>query len=117
MGVVGGTTASRYLASQHQHATSVMWLSQFHFDRFAGAVRQRDCVAGANEVQALHVFADEVALAFPLADAQDPVFHGYLKQLQQSLMPTTVMSGQCEFNNEMLVKVREACADCHRDYR
>jgi hypothetical protein len=117
LGLIGGSTTNRYLAREHQHATAVMGLSQFHFDRFAAAVRQQECATGAHEAQAMQFFANEVALAFPLADAQDAVFHGYLEQLQQALTPVAVAPDHCAFNADMLTQIRKACADCHRDYR
>jgi hypothetical protein len=117
LGLIGGSTTNRYLAREHQHATAVMWLSQFHFDRLAVAVRRQECATSANEAQAMQFFAHEVALAFPLADAQDAIFHGYLEQLQQALVPAVTAPGHCAYNDNTLTQVRKACADCHRDYR
>jgi len=116
-GLIVGSTISKYLARRHQHATSVMALTQFHLDRLSDAVRAGNCAASEQEMRTLQLFADEVALAFPLANAQDQTFHGYLAKLQSAVAPTSTPAGQCAINQARLQKIRDACDECHRDYR
>lgn len=117
LGVGAGSALARYLARQHQHATSVMTLTQFHLDRLSSAVHANNCATSEQEGQTLQLFANEIALALPLADAQDQTFHGYIAELQNALRPKPAVAGQCTFNQAALEKIRDACDACHRDYR
>jgi hypothetical protein len=65
----------------------------------------------------LQSLAGELALALPLANAQDQTFHGYIEQLKLSVEPSAQRPDQCAYDAALLKRVRDACADCHRDYR
>jgi cytochrome c556 len=122
-GMVGAMLQQRAMR-QRQHALAVMWLAQYHLQSLQAAVARRDCAVVTQSAAALHGLASELALALPLADAQDATFHGYIEQLRSAAAPgvittpaTASPTSYCADAAAMLKRVRAACADCHRDYR
>lgn len=117
LGVVGGSTVGKYSARRHQHATSAMWLAQFHLDRLADAVHTNNCTAATQEVQALGLFTEEISLAFPLATTQDATFRDYFQRLRAAVRPVTASTEQCAIDSKKAEQIRAACDACHKDYR
>jgi hypothetical protein len=115
-GVLGAMLQQRAIR-QRQHALAVMWLSQYHLQSLQGAIAKNDCAVALQSALRLRGLASELALALPLADAQDATFHGYIEQLKLATTPHEVTPGQCAYDTALLKRIREACADCHRDYR
>jgi hypothetical protein len=115
-GVVGAMVQQR-ATRQRQHVLAVMWLSQYHLQSLQEAVTKGDCAVAAQSASRLQGLASELALALPLANAQDATFHGYIEQLKSSAAPGVAAPGQCAYDAALLKRVRESCADCHRDYR
>ncbi|MGE0115431.1 MAG: hypothetical protein AB7T07_11195 [Steroidobacteraceae bacterium] len=116
LGAVLGAMTSRHFMRQRQHGLAVMWLLQSHLLSWQEAVKNNDCVAAEQAGGRLHVLAKELALAFPLADTQDVIFHSYIEKVNQVAQPVTV-AGQCDYDAARLKQMQEACDDCHRDYR
>ena len=115
-GIVGAMLQQRALR-QRQHALAVMWLSQYHLQSLQEAVNKGDCALATQSALRLQSLASELTLALPLADAQDATFHGYIEHLKLSTSPAAATAGQCAYDATLLKRVRDSCADCHRDYR
>jgi hypothetical protein len=115
-GVLGAMLQQRAIR-QRQHALAVMWLSQYHLESLQAAIAKNDCTVAAQAALRLQGLASELALALPLANAQDATFHGYIEQLKSAAAPGAAAPGQCAYDAALLKRIRAACADCHRDYR
>lgn len=122
-GILGAMLQQRAMR-QRQHVLAVMWLAQFHLQSLQAAVTKEDCVVASREATVLQGLASELALALPLADAQDATFHGYIEQLRSAAAPSAIAASatpspmaHCAYDAALLKRVRDACADCHRDYR
>lgn len=115
-GVLGAILQQRAIR-QRQHVLAVMWLSQYHLKSLQDAVTKDDCAVAAQSTLRIQSLASELALALPLANAQDKTFHGYIEQLKSAAAPGSAAPGQCAYDATLLKRIREACADCHRDYR
>ena len=122
VGVIGlliggavGTNASRYFARQHANTTAVMVLLQAHQQGWERAVQGHDCGNATRELQALQFLAGEIAVALPLADAQDSVFHQHIEKIRAVLSLPSLM--QCAASINEIKQVNEACDACHREYR
>lgn len=115
-GVLGAMLQQRAIR-QRQHTLAIMWLAQYHLKSLQGAVEKDDCAVAAQSALRLQGLAGELALALPLADAQDATFHNYIEQLKSAVAPGSAAPGHCVYDATLLKRVRDACADCHRDYR
>ena len=115
-GIVGGLIQQRVIR-QHQHPLAVMWLAQYHVESLQSAVQKGDCAVAAQSTASLQALANELALALPQATAQDAHFRGYIDQLKSAAGPGAVPAGQCAYDATLLKRIRDTCADCHRDYR
>jgi hypothetical protein len=117
LGTIVGAMLQQRAVRQRQHTLAVMWLSQYHLQALQDAVNKGDCARATQSALRLHNLAGELALALPLADAQDATFHGYIEHLKLSTSPAVATVGNCAYDAALLKRVRESCADCHRDYR
>ncbi len=117
LGSVMGALLAQRSIQQRQQPLAVMWLSQYHLQALDTAVQKGDCAVAAQSATRLQGLASELALALPMADAQDATFHGYIEQLRSAAAPGAAMAGQCAYDAALLKRVRESCAACHRDYR
>ena len=116
LGGVLGAMAQQRSIRQRQSTLAVMWLSQFHLDGLQKAVRRGDCAAAAQSADRLHMLADELPWVLPLATEQDADFRDYVEHYRKATSPAA-QAGACTYDSAMLKRVRDACADCHRDYR
>ncbi len=117
MGGVLGAMLQQRAIRQRQHVLAVMWLSQYHLKSLQDAVNKDDCAMAAQSTLRIQSLASELALALPLANAQDKTFHGYIEQLKSAAAPGSVAPGQCAYDATALKRIRGVCEDCHRDYR
>ena len=115
-GALGAMVQQRAIR-QRQHALAVMWLSQYHLQSLQDAIDKGDCAVAAQSTLRIQSLASELALALPLATAQDATFHGYIEQLKSAAAPGSVAPGQCAYDATLLKRLRDSCDDCHRDYR
>jgi hypothetical protein len=116
-GMALGSMWSRQATQRHGHQLAVMWLAQFHLQSLHSAVQTNDCVVAGRSVAHLHSLADEIALAFPKADAQDKEFHARIEQLREATQLTVGPASSCAVDAPLLSKIEGACDNCHRDYR
>jgi len=115
IGSVIGANTSRYFAAQHERSTSVMVLMQLHQQQWEQAIQNKSCVQQQGSLQALQFLAGEIAVVLPKADQQDAVFHQHIQNMQQVLsMPALA---QCASTMAEIKQVRDACDECHREYR
>ncbi|MES1146935.1 MAG: hypothetical protein ABUL52_00925 [Solimonas sp.] len=122
VGVIGlliggaiGTNGSRYFAHQHERTTAVMVLLQLHQKEWERAVQNRNCAEAAVQMQSLQYLANEISVVLPLADQQDAVFHRHVQKMKEVLSLPEMM--QCSAAVNVMKQVRDACDECHRDYR
>jgi len=116
LGALVGGTVARYSARQHQHTRAVMALAQFHLDRLEMAAQRAQCPDYALELQRLGRVYDELLQAFPLAYAQDAEFHRRADALRDALQPLAGAAADCTAAAGVK-RVRDACEECHREYR
>jgi|SRR5579863_9870309 cytochrome c556 len=117
LGVLLGGTVARYNARQHQHTRAVMALAQFHFDRLEAAAQRAQCPEYALELQRLGRVYEELLQAFPLAYAQDAQFHRRADALRDALQPVGWAADCPAAGAAGIKRVRDACDECHREYR
>ncbi len=118
LGALIGSTVARYSARQHQHTRAVMALAQFHLDRLEAAAQRAQCADYALELQRLGRLYEELLQAFPLAYAQDQEFHRRADALRDALQPSGGAAAGCAATAAAgLKRVRDACDECHREYR
>ena len=115
LGVAIGVNTNRYFTRQHEKTTAVMVLLQLHLDDLEKSVSARNCTQADDDLRSLQSFAKEIAVVLPLADQQDAVFHHHEQQLQQVLSMPAV--AQCTAGVNETKQIREACDECHREYR
>lgn len=115
IGAAIGTNTSGYFARQHEKTTAVMVMLNLHQHQWEAAMSNKDCVLAASELQSMQWLAREIAVALPLADKQDAVFHQYVQKMSEVLSSATV--NQCPGDTTSIKQVREVCDDCHREYR
>jgi hypothetical protein len=116
LGALLGSTLARYSARQHQHTRAVMALAQFHLDRLELAAQRAQCPEYELERQRLGRVHEELLQAFPLAYAQDEEFHRRADALRDALQPIPAAAADCA-SAAGVKRIRDACDDCHREYR
>ncbi len=114
-GVALGVNVNRYFAEQHERSTAVMVLLQTHLQSWEIETQAKHCEQATLELKSLHFLAHEIAVALPLADAQDQVFHQDIERLKQVL--NLASDKQCSVSMSEIKNVRDACDECHREYR
>lgn len=117
LGAIIGSAIARYNARQHQHTRAVMALAQFHLDRLGAAAQRAQCADYTLERERLGRIYDELLQAFPLAYAQDAEFHKRADALQGALRPTAGAGGDCAGAAAAVKRIRDACDECHHEYR
>src|SRR5690348_7742192 len=92
VGVIGlliggaiGTNASRYFARQHEKTTAVMVLLQLHQKEWESAVQDKNCTRADAQLHSLQFLVTEIAVALPLADQQDAIFHQHVQKMKEVL--------------------------------
>jgi hypothetical protein len=115
LGMALGVNVNRYMTHQHERTTAVMVLLQTHLDEWERAIQGRQCSQASADLTALQFLSKEIAVVLPLADNQDKVFHQYVVKLDQTL--ASVANQQCVISMADIKSVREACDECHREYR
>ncbi len=115
LGVAIGVNTNRYFMRQHEKTTAVMVLLQLHLDDLEKSVSTRNCTQADDDLRSLQSFAKEIAVVLPLADQRDAVFHHHEQQLQHVLSMPAV--AQCTTGANEIKQIREACDECHREYR
>jgi len=116
LGVVIGNTVTRYVQQQHQHTRSVMTLAQFHLDRLSAAAQAGQCPGFELERERLRRVYDELQVAFPLSLEQDAEFRKRAEALRSAL-GNDVSGPGCPTASREAKSIRDACDDCHREYR
>lgn len=117
LGIAFGSTYANRSIRQHAPQLAVMWLADFHSQALQASVQAKDCLAAAQRVARLHDVADQIALVFPKAVAQEAVFRRDLERLQQLTLPKAAAPGACAYDVELSKHIEAACDDCHREYR
>ncbi|HVY23238.1 MAG TPA: hypothetical protein VG962_07795 [Steroidobacteraceae bacterium] len=115
LGVALGVNTNRYFAQRHEKTTAVMVLLQLHLGELETASSVKNCAQADSARHALQFMAAEIPVVLPLADQQDAVFHHHVQHLQQVLSSNSSM--QCAADVSLVKQVRQACDECHRDYR
>ena len=117
LGAALGNSVARYVAQQHRHTRAVMTLAQFHLDRLSASVRSGDCAAFNAERGRLSRVYDELLQAFPLVYAQDAEFHTRADALGKAIAAAVNGGGVCNNAGAAEKSIRDACDDCHHEYR
>jgi len=115
LGGIAGSLIAQQSMRQHRQGRAVMWLLQHHLDGLTQAAQQPDCNTAQAHAQRLPVMADELAAVFPLAVAQDEVFRRHVDQLRR--ITAEAAQVQCTQLPPIIKILRDACDQCHRDYR
>ena len=115
-GVVIGNGVTRYVQRQHQHTRSVMTLAQFHLNRLEAAAQAGQCTGFELERARLRRVLDELQQAFPLSLEQDAEFRKRAEALRSALGATNAATN-CASAGVEAKGIRDACDDCHREYR
>jgi len=111
-----GNSVARYVQRQHQHTRSVMTLAQFHLDRLASAARAGQCQSFELERERLRRLYDELQQAFPLSLEQDAEFRKRAEALRSTL-DASASAPACSNAGAEVKSIRDACDDCHHEYR
>jgi len=115
IGAAIGTNISRHFARQHEKTTAVMVLLQLHHKQWEQAAGSKNCAGADAQLRSLQFLANEISIALPLADQQDAVFHQHAKKMKDILATPAVI--QCPVGTDSIKQVRDACDECHREYR
>jgi cytochrome c' len=116
LGALLGNSAARYVQRQHQHTRAVMTLAQFHLDRLTAAAQSGQCASFGFERERLLRVYDELTQAFPRSLEQDQEFRKDADALRSALAETAAGNG-CAAAAASAKAVRDACDDCHHEYR
>jgi len=115
LGVIAGVNIHKFQARQHEKTTATMVLLQLHLKSWESAVQDKQCPRAQSELMSLKFLSQEIGVVLPLADSQDTAFHQHAVKLEQEL--DAAASRQCAVSMTEIKSVREACNECHREYR
>jgi hypothetical protein len=116
-GAILGSGVSRFLAQRHQHTRAVMWLAQFHLERAEAAAREHQCQYLIEQRVRLQNLYEELIQAFASEYAADAQFRARADALQKAVLSGADPTLECADPLAAVRRIRDACDDCHRQFR
>ncbi len=116
IGAIAAVTATNILASQRDpYPDSLMQVMSHELGAAKKAAELPACNDNRYALDKLSMLSDDIIIAMPDSGEPDRVFHQYITNLHDKV--EIARQAECVNRKQALVDVKNACSDCHRDYR
>lgn len=116
VGVIVTTTAMRVLnARKDAYPEALMNVMKHELIAANQTATKPACNDNANALDKLTLLSNDIITAMPDEGTPDRVFHQYISNLHDKVLAAG--QSDCAQRKEALTEVKNACDDCHRDYR
>lgn len=116
IGAVMTVTMTNILASKRDpYPESLMHVMSHELAAANEAAKQAACNDNRNALDKLALLSSDILVAMPDDGEPDRVFHQYARSLQEKV--ETARQSNCAVRKQAVTDVKNACSDCHRDYR
>ena len=116
MGSLGTISAMNILAAQRDpYPDSLMNVMKHELATATEAAAQPACNENRQALEKLTMLGNDIIVAMPDGDEPDRVFHQYIKNLKDKV--ALARDSDCADRKQAMTDIKNACNDCHRDYR
>lgn len=109
------TTAYRILGSRDPYPKALMNVMKHELASASAAADKLQCEDDRYAMSKLAMLVGDIEIAFPEGHASDRVFRQYTENLRKAIYKAGDAS--CQQRAPALTELKNACDDCHRDYR
>ena len=114
-GAITATTAVRFLNQRDPYPEALMNVMKHEMGRASAAAEKLQCEEDGYALSKLAMMAGDIEIAFPDGEKPDRVFHQYVESLRKAVYKAG--DTPCPQRSQALTDLKNACDDCHRDYR
>lgn len=116
IGAIAAVTATNILASQRDpYPDSLMHVMSHELGAAKKTADTPTCNDNRHALDKLSFLSNDIIIAMPDDGEPDRVFHQYITNLHDKI--ETASQSDCANRKQALTEVKDACGDCHRDYR
>jgi hypothetical protein len=115
VGAIAATTSARILSQRNPYPKALMTVMKHELGRASESTQGADCAQGDLALDKLRWLAEDIIVAMPDDGAPDRVFHLYIDNLGKEV--DAARKAACTQRAAAMTRIRNACADCHRDYK
>ena len=116
MGAIGAISAMNVLASHRDpYPDALMNVMKHELGTATEAAAQQACNENRQALEKLNMLSNDIIVAMPDGEEPDRVFHQYIQNLRGKV--ESAQNSDCASRKQALTEVKNACNDCHRDYR
>lgn len=114
-GAITATTAARILDHRDPYPKALMNVMKHELGMASAAAEKLQCEQDHYAMSKLAMMAADIPIAMPAGEKPDRVFQQYVEGLQAAIFKAG--DAPCAQRAEALTALKNACDDCHRDYR
>ncbi|HET9034118.1 MAG TPA: hypothetical protein VFN25_14590 [Dokdonella sp.] len=116
IGIIATVTTSNVLDSKRDHyPDSLMHVMGHELGAAKTAAELPTCNDNRNALDKLSMLSNDIIIAMPDDGEPDRVFHQYAKNLHEKV--ELARQSDCANRKQAVTDIKNACSDCHRDYR
>lgn len=114
-GALVATTAANILGRADPYPKALMNVMKHELESANSAAASLQCEDDRYAMSKLAMLVGDIEVAFPVGQTPDRVFHQYVENLRKAIYKAG--DAPCQLRAEALTGLKNACDDCHRDYR
>ena len=114
-GAITATTAANILNRRDPYPKALMNVMKHEMARASAAADKLQCEDDGYALSKLAMMGGDIEIAFPAGEKPDRVFHQYAENLRKAIYKAG--DTPCPQRAQALTDLKNACDDCHRDYR
>ncbi len=116
IGALAAVTTTNIIASHSDpYPDSLMNVMSHELGAAGKAADLPTCNDNRDALNKLSMLSNDIIIAMPDGGEPDRVFHQYIKNLRDKV--DIARRSDCAGRKQALTDVKNACSDCHRDYR
>jgi cytochrome c556 len=115
VGAITATTAANILNRRDPYPKALMNVMKHELATASAAADRLQCEQDRYAMSKLAMMAGDIEIAMPAGEKPDRVFRQYVEKLSEAIYKAG--DAPCPQRAEALTELKNACDDCHRDYR
>ncbi|MEZ5462950.1 hypothetical protein [Dokdonella sp.] len=115
VGALVATTAANILNRRDPYPKALMNVMKHELGMASAAADRLQCEEDRYAMSKLAMMAGDIEIAMPAGQKPDRVFKQYVENFRKAIYKAG--DTPCPQRAEALIELKNACDDCHRDYR